>query len=113
MTNYSEDGPVLAFTVNVDGSCVEEKLTFEQIQERVGGYVEAVYSGDRDTVALVNENGLGKQLPVNVAALEAFDALDFAPHIIVGNVVFVGNGGDDFADITKEALTTLTKGKKK
>lgn len=113
MTNYSEDGPVLAYTVNVDGSCVEEKLTFDQMQERVGGYVEAVYSGDRETVALVNEDGLGKQLPVNTAAFEAFDALDFDPHIIVGNVVFVGNGGEDFTDISQEALTKLTKGKKK
>ena len=89
------------------------KPTFRLIQQRVGGYVEAVYSGNRETVALINEDGFSKQLPVNVAALEAFDALDFGPYIIVGNVVFVGNGGDDFTDISQEALTTLTKGKKK
>lgn len=47
-----------------------KKLTLEQMQEMVGGYIEIVPSLKEGHVLIVNEEGLLQNLPLNPAASE-------------------------------------------
>lgn len=57
------------------------KLTLEQMQAAVGGYIEYVHAGSKTLV--VNEEGLLKGLPLNVMAS------DIAGRPIVGDALLV------------------------
>lgn len=56
--------------------------TLHQMQELVGGYIEIVYLKDKALV--VNEEGLLKNLPINI------QATDIAKQIIVGDAIYCG-----------------------
>lgn len=57
------------------------KFSLAELQSLVGGYVELVTVG-HGNILLVDEDGLAKQLPINLAAT------DIAQKTIVGRAVF-------------------------
>lgn len=77
--------------------------TLEELQETVGGYIETVTFG-ADCVIICNEEGRLLGLPHNMRFL----GVDF-----VGPILFVGTSGEDFADLSPEAMAFLMDGIKK
>ena len=69
---------------------VEIENTLEALQAAVGGYIEPVYRPD-DIILLVNEEG-------NLIGLE--------PNILglVGNILVVHNGGEDFMSLSDDEI---------
>lgn len=69
---------------------VEIENTLEALQEAVGGYIEPVYRPN-EIVMLVNEEG-------NLIGLE--------PNIfgLVGNILVVHNGGEDFISLSDDEI---------
>ena len=63
-----------------------DKITLEEMQKCVGGYVEPIYFEDK--MMLVNEDGLIEKLPMNIAAT-SFLKLHGIPHSIVGDVLII------------------------
>jgi len=71
--------------------------------------------GGETVIACVNEDGLMAGKPVNNPASAIVQEMH-SPHILVGTVVFVGDDGDEFADIPQaaiEEITTILEGKNK
>lgn len=66
------------------------ELSLSALQEAVGGYLETVTIAE-DLVIICNEEGRLKGLPYNCEAA----GINF-----VGNILFVGADGEDFADVT-------------
>jgi hypothetical protein len=62
------------------------KITLEEMQKCVGGYVEPIYFEDK--IMLVNEEGLIQRLPMNIAAT-SFLKSQGIPHSIVGDVLII------------------------
>ena len=90
---------------------------FAGIQKLVEGYVEVIVGslGGETVIACVNEDGLMAGKPVNNPASAIVQEMH-SPHILVGTVVFVGDDGDEFADIPQaaiEEITTILEGKNK
>lgn len=77
--------------------------TLEELQETVGGYIETV-TFDADCVVICNEEGRLLGMPHNMRFL----GVDF-----VGPILFVGTSGEDFADLSPEAMAFLMDGIKK
>ena len=116
MTNTA-DAPVLAYVVNPDGTGDMMDTDFAGIQKLVEGYVEVIVGslGGETVIACVNEDGLMAGKPVNNPASAIVQEMH-SPHILVGTVVFVGDDGDEFADIPQaaiEEITTILEGKNK
>lgn len=116
MTNTA-DAPVLAYVVNPDGTGGIMDTDFAGIQKLVGGNVEVIVGslGGETVIACINEEGLMAGLPANSPASLVVDEMHSA-HILVGTVVFVGDAGDEFADIPQaaiEEITTILEGKNK
>ena len=61
-------------------------LTLEQLQQAVGGYIEAVYCPD-GRVMMVNEQGKLKNLALNHYATKVSDIWNQARDVIVGPIV--------------------------
>ena len=68
---------------------VDINMNIETLQELVGGYIEPVYQGIY--TILCDEEGNLKQLPPNILGL-------------VGRIVFVRNGVDDFEGLTDDDI---------
>lgn len=64
---------------NMDAEITEIENTLSCLQGLVGGYIEAVTYGD--CVAVVNEEGLWENLPLNVK---------FRGHRLLGTVILLG-----------------------
>ena len=77
----------------------EIENTLEDIQKEVGGYIQICYL-DNDLLAVVDEEGLLKDLPDNLW-LPRYGA-------IKGNVIFVKDDNKgDFESLTDEQIETL------
>lgn len=88
-----------AILINTDGiteTDIENKL--EEIQKAVGGYIESVSLPLRDSVMIVNEEGLLLGLKINIIASE------IANQPIVGNALILGVDGEEFTDITDDMI---------
>lgn len=71
-------------------SVIKYDGTLEQLQDLVGGYVEAIYQSD-GTVLLVNEEGKLQDLPINIGDL-------------CGNILILRVKGDDFTGLTDKDI---------
>jgi hypothetical protein len=71
---------------------IENEL--EPMQKIVGGYIEVLRVGD-DILLICNEEGLLQQLPPNFRTQYG---------MIVGNVIFVGEKGTEFASLTSKQI---------
>ena len=71
-------------------SVIKYDGTLEQLQDLVGGYVEAIYQSD-GTVLLVNEEGKLQNLPINIGDL-------------CGNILILRVKGDDFTGLTDKDI---------
>lgn len=64
-----------------------ERLSLEDLQEKIGGYIEVVNLSD-GYIAIVDEDGLLKGLPIN-KAWKLFEYSKDYPMPFVGNVLFM------------------------
>lgn len=85
---------------------VEDVDGFDGIREAIGGWVEAVRCGVRDTCVLVDEDGRMKQLPLNHFASM------FVGYPLLGTAVIVGSGGEDFGDVPEATVSRVFPGEK-
>lgn len=73
--------------------------TLSNLQTQVGGYIECVTDPDGRFVILCDEEGRMKDKPYNCT-------VDFGPHryrvSFVGDIIAVGMGEEDFADLPEE-----------
>lgn len=85
--------------VDVGAPAYESNIpnTLEAIQNAVGGYFEIVYCGDGICLCC-NEEG-----KINGMKPNRFIGQD----VIFGDFFLVGDGGDDFRDLTDEEIATL------
>lgn len=73
--------------------------TLKNLQDFVGGYIEAIYPFD-DSVAIVcNEEGKLDGLPLNRTI-----SSDYSKDIIAGTFLVVGTGEEDFCSLTTEQI---------
>lgn len=75
---------------------VEIENTLEALQKAVDGYIETVTLVRGYAVMIVNEEGLLRGMPSNLAASAV------AARKIVGPALVVGVDGEEFADIPKD-----------
>lgn len=75
---------------------IEIENTLEALQKAVDGYIETVTLVRGYAVMIVNEEGLLRGMPSNLAASAV------AARKIVGPALVVGVDGDEFADIPKD-----------
>lgn len=68
---------------------VDEKMTLTQLQKFVGGYIEMVPSNTPHRSLIVNEDGLGLELPHNIAATGYVRAGTLVLDFIRGNALLV------------------------
>lgn len=71
---------------------IEVENTLDEFQRLVDGYIEPIYEGEY--IILVNEEGRLMGLPHNIMGL-------------VGNIVIVRNGGEEFESLSDEDITYL------
>jgi len=64
-------------------------FTLEALQRYVGGDIELLYSADRGTIMVVNEEGLLKKLPPNEKATNWAMREGASYSVIVGNTVIM------------------------
>ncbi len=65
----------------------------QSLQELVGGRIEVARTGSGPLLAIVNEEGLLEELPLNCL---------FGFHLLHGTVVFVESDGEEFVSIDHE-----------
>jgi hypothetical protein len=68
---------------------VNQKWNLKQLQEFVGGYIEMVPSNIACRSLIVNEDGLGLELPHNVKASEYLNPRTMVLDFIRGNALLV------------------------
>lgn len=90
---------MLAIKLNTDG--IAEEVTLEgegsqlkQLQEAVGGWIQAVDLNPTLTMWL-NEEGKLNNLPFNTLATELWEEAYGETDFIVGNVIFTGGTGEE------------------
>lgn len=109
------DAPVLAYVVNPDGTGGMMDTDFAGIQKLVEGYVEVIVGSLGGETVIACVNGGYDRYDFNNPASAIVQEMH-SPHILVGTVVFVGDDGDEFADIPQaaiEEITTILEGKNK
>lgn len=80
---------LLVHPVSLEAEIMNITMNIETLQELVGGYIEPVYQGIY--TILCDEEGNLKNLPPNILGL-------------VGRVVFVRNGAEDFEGLTDDDI---------
>ena len=85
--------------VNEAPQVVNIENTLEAIQKAVGGYIEVVRM-DNNLLMICDEEGKLKGKPYN---------FDLGSDIIVGDVLFVQNDGEDFTDLDETNTETVLK----
>lgn len=75
---------------------VEDEL--KTYQGLVGGYIEVARTNLLDIMAIVNEEGKLLDLEPNI---------DVGYDVLVGTVIFVGEGGDNFVSLTDEDVEDI------
>lgn len=68
---------------------INEKWTLKQLQDFVGGYVEAVPSSIPRRSLYVNEDGISLNLPQNIEATQVIYPETFVLDFICGNAILV------------------------
>ena len=93
-------GKYKVVTVEPLKSPIEKEMSFQEIQEFVGGYVAQfkLYEG---VVALVNEDGNIDELPPNRNVVLREEGVI---HQLVGNFVVVHTTGNDFQELTDDEV---------
>ena len=81
------------------GEVREIENELEPLQEIVDGWIETVHWGD-GILLVLNEEGKLKDLPFNFS---------LGMDVILGDVVFVGQDGEDMASLSDEQLDLLRK----
>lgn len=76
----------------------------EVLQEAVDGYIEIVHMPNElsDICCILNKDGKNKGLRENIKVPEYND-------IFVGNLIFVGDNGDEFRSLTIEEIDNVLK----
>lgn len=82
---------------------VDIENTLEALQEAVGGYIETVTLVPDRVVMIVNEEGLIRSLPCNLAASIV------AGFGIVGTTIVVGVDGEEFCDVPEGIIEKIRK----
>lgn len=77
--------------------------TLEALQEAVGGYIETVTLVPDRVVMIVNEEGLIRSLPCNLAASI------IAGFGIAGTAIVVGVDGEEFCDVPEGIIEKIRK----
>lgn len=72
--------------------------TLKAIQTIVEGYIQVISSEYQDCLIILNEEGKLMGLDPNFM---------FCGDLLVGTVVFVGDGGDDFISLTDEQVDLI------
>lgn len=72
---------------DVDVIIHPERLSLDDLHEKIGGYIEVV-NLSHDYIAIVDEDGLLKGLPIN-KAWKLFEYSKDYPYPFVGNVLFM------------------------
>ena len=85
--------------VNESPQIVNIENTLEAMQKAVGGYIEVVRM-DNNLLMICDEEGKLKGKPYN---------FDLGRDIIVGDVLFVQNDGEDFTDLDETNAETVLK----
>ena len=67
----------------------KEPPSIEEAQKIIGGYVQLVPLPD-GTQMLVDEDGLAKELPLNVSASERAASAGYFPHIVGDVLILTG-----------------------
>lgn len=101
--------PVTVLLINVDGTTERRQLPnngtatdLRQWQQAIGGgFLEPVYG--EGWVALIDDDGLRKDLPLNLAATVALRRFGW-PGEVVGPMLVAGRTDPDFADLPEETL---------
>ena len=75
--------------------------TLKMLQDLVGGYIETIRVSDR-AILIMNEEGKLKGLEPNFF----FGAIG---DIIVGPVLIVGDGGEDFTDLPEDEAEEIAR----
>ena len=75
--------------------------TLKMLQDLVGGYIETIRVSDR-AILIMNEEGKLKGLEPNFF----FGAIG---DIIVGPVIIVGDGGEDFTDLPEDEAEEISR----
>lgn len=98
---------VIVVPATAEDSANKQELDgdFKRYQELVGGDVQVITVGD--ICFLINEEGKVHGLPMNTWATAYL--YDLAPEwqghdFLVGTVVIVGDGGDDFTSVPRQVL---------
>lgn len=81
--------------INIDNS-------LESLQHEVEGYIEVYYPFDDDVALVVNEEGKISGLPLNRVIFDEDEGNDL--DVIAGNFIVIGNGDEDFIDLTDEQV---------
>lgn len=68
---------------------IDEKWNLKQLQDFVGGYVEAIPSSVPNRSLYVNEDGLSLNLPQNIEATQVIYPGTFVLGFIRGNAILV------------------------
>jgi len=68
---------------------IDQKWTLKQLQDFVGGYIEMVPSNKPRRSLIVNEDGLGLELPDNLAASKYVSSRVLVLDFIRGNALLV------------------------
>lgn len=92
---------------NEEMEVIEIEDELEILQKIVGGYIETTrFPDDTNIIIIVNEDGKRLRLNLNFNLIDknccVYDEL-------VGNVIFVGDGGENFRSLTKKEIKTVEK----
>lgn len=105
-----------AIVVKTDGSVNEvfADWDYQEINNEVGGFIEAVYFGDKPYIAYINEEGKLIDLPENHMATDLWYESGqriLLGDYIAGNAVFFGGADSDGnnTDAPNSLMEELTK----
>lgn len=89
--------------VELDKKPYEAKMTFNEIQDFVGGWVEQIHFFD-DYYVLMNEEGISKNLPVNrvIKLKNQNQSIE-----ILGNFVIAKQLNNDYASLTDKEVNIV------
>ena len=85
---------------------IEVEHTLENLQELVGGTIQAVYPWEEPVALLVDDDGKGKGYPANRALV---DENDEPYDIVVGTFYICGLTTEDFGSLSDELAEKFTE----
>jgi len=79
---------------DIEGKGENNTLTYSQMVEAVGGYIETVPTND-GKVMILDEEGKLKSKPLNIKATKMVEGVIMADDVIVGDVIVCENSEID------------------